>query len=67
MNHPKGPIETIRENLSTKQVLASRDRAISQGKRVNVMRLHSRLVQIEIITPDRAIEVTPPRRMLTAQ
>jgi len=51
--------ETLRENLTPDQVLAIRNQAISQGKRVNVMRLHSRLVQIEIITPDRAIEVTP--------
>ena len=64
MNHPKGTIETIRENLSTEQVLAIRDRAISQGKRVNVMRLHSRLVQIEIITPDRVLDVTPHNRVL---
>lgn len=63
MNNRNGTIETIRENLSTEQVLAIRDRAISQGKRVNVMRLHSRLVQIEIITPDRVLDVTPRHRV----
>ncbi len=56
--------EILRENLTPDQVLAIRNQAISQGKRVNVMRLHSRLVQIEIITPDRAIEVTPHKRAL---
>jgi len=57
--------ETIRENLTPAQVLAIRERAEQQGKLVNVSRLHSRLVQIEIITPDRAIDVTPRRRALT--
>lgn len=63
MNNRNGTIETLRENLTPDQVLAIRDRAISQGKRVNVMRLHSRLVQIEIITPDRVLDVTPRHRV----
>ena len=63
MNNRNGTIETLRENLTPDQVLAIRNQAISQGKRVNVMRLHSRLVQIEIITPDRVLDVTPRHRV----
>ena len=58
------PIETIRENLTPAQVLAIRERPEQQGKLVNISRLHSRLVKIEIITPDRALDVTPVRKRL---
>ena len=49
----------IRENLSPREVLAFCQAERAQGHLVNVTRLHSELVQIEIIHPNKVIDVTP--------
>jgi len=54
-------IEEIRENLSPTQVLQIRQEAKRVGATVNVRRLHSELVYIEIIYPNKVIDVTPKR------
>ena len=53
--------EVIRENLTPAQVLESRKEAKKEGASVNVVRLHSQLVEIEIIYPSRMIDVTPKK------
>lgn len=52
-------IEVIRENLSPSEVMAIRQAELAKGHLVNINRLHSELVEIEIIHPNRAIDVTP--------
>lgn len=54
-------IEVIREKLTPDQVLKIREQAVSAGHRVNVTRMLSGLVEIEIIHTDRIIDVTPRR------
>ena len=51
--------EVIREKLTPLQVLEIRREAKQDGCKVNVTRLHSGLVEIEIIQPDRVIDITP--------
>lgn len=51
--------EIIRENLTPAQVLEIRKEAKREGAVVNVVRLHSQLVEIEIIYPSKIIDVTP--------
>ena len=58
-------IEIIRERLTPAEVLAIRQQERREGRLVNVTRLHSDLVQIEIIHPDTAINVTPQRKHLS--
>lgn len=53
--------EIIRENLSPSEVMAIRQAECAKGHLVNVNRLHSQLVEIEIIHPHRVIDVTPYR------
>lgn len=53
--------EVIRENLTPAQVLEIRKEARREGAAVNVVRLHSQLVEIEIIYPSRVIDVTPKK------
>ena len=53
--------EVIRENLTPAQVLEIRKEAKKEGASVNVVRLHSQLVEIEIIYPIRVIDVTPKK------
>lgn len=57
--------EVIRENLSPTEVLAIRQAELAKGHLVNVNRLHSQLVEIEIIHPNRVIDVTPNQRYST--
>lgn len=57
--------EVIRENLSPTEVLAIRQAELDKGHLVNVNRLHSQLVEIEIIHPNRVIDVTPNQRYST--
>ncbi|TXH67832.1 MAG: hypothetical protein E6Q83_16215 [Thiothrix sp.] len=51
--------EVIRENLSPSEVMALRQAELAKGHLVNVNRLHSQLVEIEIIHPNRTINITP--------
>lgn len=57
--------EVIRENLSPTEVLAIRQAELAKDHLVNVNRLHSQLVEIEIIHPNRVIDVTPNQRYST--
>ena len=54
--------EIIRENLSPSEVMALRQAELAKGHLVNVNRLHSQLVEIEIIHQHRVIDVTPMHR-----
>lgn len=54
--------EIIRENLTPTQVLAICQAERAKGYLVNVNRLHSQLVEIEIIHPNRIIDVTPTQQ-----
>lgn len=54
-------IEIIRENLTTSEAMEIRRQERAAGRLVNVNRLHAQLVEITIIHPDRAIDVTPTR------
>ena len=59
-------IEIIRENLSPSQVLSIRQAELAKGHLVNIRRLHNELVEIEIIHPNRIIDITPqPERYKT--
>lgn len=51
------PIEIIRENLSPQQVMTLRADEKAKGNTVNVRRIHSALVEIEII-PSGIIDIT---------
>lgn len=51
-------IEIIRENLSTDEVMRIRETEIKKGNRVNIRRIHSTLVELEIISQT-VIDVTP--------
>ena len=62
LNQPT--IEIIRERLSPAEVMAIRQQERRAGRLVNVTRLHSDLVQIEIIHPDTAINITPRQKHL---
>lgn len=52
-------IEVIREKLTPAEVMAIRQQERRAGRLVNVTRLHNDLVEIEIIHPDRVIDITP--------
>ena len=52
-------IEVIRENLTPEQVLEIRKEANKAGCTVNINRLHTQLVEIQIIHPNKAIDVNP--------
>ena len=52
-------IEVIREHLTPTQVLEIRKEAKREGCKVNVTRTMSGLVEIEIIRPNKVIDVTP--------
>lgn len=49
----------IRENLTTEQVMLLRSEEIKKGNQVNIRRIHSQLVEIEIIPDVNIIDVTP--------
>ncbi|MGB0847153.1 MAG: hypothetical protein ACPGSM_10535 [Thiolinea sp.] len=55
----KPVIETIRENLTPAEVLAIRTQERKAGRLVNVSRLHGNLVEIQIIHPEKIIDITP--------
>jgi hypothetical protein len=55
-------IETIREDLTPSQVLAIREKEQQRGRLVNINRIHSALVEIQIIHPDRVINMGEPSR-----
>ena len=52
-------IEVIREYLTPAQVLEIRKEAKREGHKVNVTRLLSGLVEIEIIRQNQVIDITP--------
>lgn len=52
-------IEVIREDLTPNQVLEIRREAIKAGCTVNINRLHTQLVEIQIIHPNKTIELNP--------
>jgi hypothetical protein len=52
-------IEVIRENLTPEQVLEIRKEANRAGCTVNINRLHAQLVEIQIIHPNKTIDVNP--------
>lgn len=49
----------IREDLTTEQVMQLRNEEIKKGNEVNIRRIHSRLVEIEIIPGVNVIDITP--------
>lgn len=51
-------IETLEDNFTPAQVLQIRKEEQQKGHRVNVQRLYSKRVRLEIIEPDRAIDIT---------
>lgn len=51
-------IEIIREHLTPTQVLEIRKEAKREGAKVNITRMLNGLVEIEIIRPNRTIDVT---------
>lgn len=57
--------EIIRENLNPSEVMAIRMQERKAGRLVNVTRLHDKLVEIEIIHPDKIIDITPAGRYLS--
>ena len=54
-------VEIIRENLNTRQVMQIRSEEKAKGNNVNIRRIHSALVEIEII-PSSIIEINPYRK-----
>ncbi len=54
----------IRENLSTEQVMKLRSEEIKKGNQVNIRRIHSKLVEIEIIQGANIIDITPTRTLI---
>ncbi len=61
----KPTVEIIRENLNPSEVMAIRMQERKAGRLVNVTRLHDKLVEIEIVHPDKVIDVTPRGHYLT--
>ena len=57
--------EIIRENLNPSEVMAIRIQERKAGRLVNVTRLHDQLVEIEIIHPDKIINITPKGHYLS--
>jgi len=55
----------IREDLSTKQVMKLRSEEIRKGNQVNIRRIHSKLVEIEIIPSVNIIDITPSRSIIS--
>ena len=60
MNKPR----IIRENLTTEQVMQLRREEINNGNQVNIRRIHSQLVEIEIIPGANIIDITPSNIIL---
>lgn len=56
--------EVIRENLTPTEVMAIRQQERRAGRLVNITRLHSGLVEIEIIHPNKIIDITSERLVL---
>ena len=56
-------IEVIREHLSPAQVLEIRKEAKREGHKVNVTRLLSGLVEIEIIRQNQVIDIASAYRL----
>ncbi|HIO92036.1 MAG TPA: hypothetical protein EYG68_04230 [Leucothrix mucor] len=56
------PVEIIRENLSTQQVMQIRAEEKAKGNSVNIRRIHPALVEIEI-TPSAIIEIIPYKKI----
>ncbi len=52
-------IEIIREDLTSAQVMELRKEEIAKGNHINIRRIHSALVEIEITHNDRVIDITP--------
>ena len=52
-------VRIIRENLTTEQVMKLRSEEIKKGNQVNIRRIHSKLVEVEIIEGVGIIDVTP--------
>lgn len=57
-------IEVLRDHFTPNQVLDIRAEAKREGCKVNVMRTMSGMVEIEIIKPDKVIDITPNRQYL---
>ena len=49
-------IEILQGNYTETQTLQIRKEAHQVGQRVNITRLHSRMVRIEIVEPDKVIQ-----------
>ncbi len=58
-------VKIIREDLTTEQVMKLRSEEIKKGNQVNIRRIHSRLVEIEIIPGVDIIDITPSRTIIT--
>ncbi|HPQ94996.1 MAG: hypothetical protein KDI44_14955 [Thiothrix sp.] len=60
------PIETLRGNFTEAQALQIRQEEHARGNYVNIRRLHSRLLEIEVIHGPRlqVLDVTPQRRLV---
>ena len=52
-------IEIIREDLTPSQVMALRKEELAKGNHINIRRIHSALVEIEITHNDKIIDITP--------
>ena len=52
-------VEIIREDLSTEQVMAIRREELAKGHSVNIRRIHSTLVEIEITHNNNIVDITP--------
>ncbi|HHL18117.1 MAG TPA: hypothetical protein ENJ33_00115 [Thiothrix sp.] len=52
-------VEIIREDLSATQVMAIRKEELAKGHNVNIRRIHSELVEIEITHNNNVIDITP--------
>lgn len=58
-------LEVIRERLTPTQVLEIRKEAKREGCKVNITRLLDGIVEIEIIQPDKVLDITPTYQRLT--
>ncbi|MEE9352165.1 MAG: hypothetical protein V3U78_07890 [Thiotrichaceae bacterium] len=55
----------IREDLTTEQVMKLRSEEIRKGNQVNIRRIHSSLVEIEIIQGADIIDITPTKTIIS--
>lgn len=58
-------IEVIREHLTPAQVMAIRKEEKAKGNKVNITRQLSGMVEIEIITPNKLVDITPSYHRLS--